>query len=53
MQRCQLLNTQEKPSCVCKRPIPGQNGAHSCLPGYHPDARCKSVYQSLYTFHKY
>ncbi|CAF0720325.1 unnamed protein product [Adineta steineri] len=41
MQRCQLLNTQEKPSCVCKRPIPGQNGAHSCSSGYQPDARCK------------
>ncbi|CAF0985408.1 unnamed protein product [Adineta ricciae] len=44
MQRCQLLSTQEKPSCVCKRPIPGQNGAYSCSSGYQPDARCKSVY---------
>ncbi|UJR38134.1 hypothetical protein I4U23_030813 [Adineta vaga] len=41
MQRCQLLSTQEKPSCVCKRPIPGQNGAYSCSSGYQPDARCK------------
>ncbi len=44
MQRCQLLSTQEKPSCVCKRPIPGQDGAYSCPLGYQPDARCKFVY---------
>ncbi|CAF3440106.1 unnamed protein product [Rotaria sp. Silwood1] len=42
MQRCQLLSTQDKPSCVCKRPIPGQNGAYSCPSGFQPDARCKS-----------
>lgn len=41
MQRCQVLNGQEKPVCVCKRPIPGQNGAYSCPFGYQPDARCK------------
>ncbi len=43
MQRCQLLSTQEQPSCVCKRPIAGQHGAYSCPLGYQPDARCKSV----------
>lgn len=43
MQRCQLLYNQEKPTCVCKRPIPGQNGAFACPLGQHPDARCKCV----------
>lgn len=41
MQRCQLLNNEEKPKCVCPRPIPGQNGSHSCPAGQQPDARCK------------
>lgn len=43
MQRCQLLNNEEKPKCVCPRPIPGQNGSHSCPAGQQPDARCKFV----------
>ncbi|CAF3825236.1 unnamed protein product [Rotaria magnacalcarata] len=48
MQRCQLLGTQDKPSCVCKRPIPGQNGAYSCQTGYQPDARCNMMKMYLF-----
>lgn len=41
MQRCQMVDNQERPICVCKRPIPGQNGAHWCPADSQPDARCK------------